>query len=664
MGTFIKALRKGTVASPLRADFDIAAWFGAGQPADGVDLPDLQLVLAGVLFDQKLHQLWARFERLQLRHLPPHTLRQAYVAVANRNSATLSGKADVKLAALGQQPSVYMEEIVSMKVAGSLIGGEHAVDDLLGVTVDGLHMPLRKTYDTDGRKTAKFELRDLGQAIALGQLHWSVAAVWEDCVWSDWELGSHNDRIIAFPRNKDQADARAVGHARMSVLASVMTTHAFNLWRRMPDAIRREISAARRGVQVHGSGRRMELRPIPVEPDPQVPLRSFVLRTIASEIYFQDIFAGPLPRLSGVSVGLLFSAWEVLHSLGEAVAAKMPRSGGISSLADLWQFAPRIPRAKLYRLLVEALGVRLEVARRIIDFLTFSASQQEEIWARPLIALDEEMVTPVVACLTDPNPLRMVEKWMKLGGVDLQQRGDAFEEHAREHLAVALSESSMLKGGVCRHRYNLERRESDPGDIDLIIWFGSTVLVGEAKCTLYPARASEFHNYFRTLEGAARQASRKAAGFKTQANEFWQRIAKVPPPEETRVVPFVLTNLSFGVGMSFSDVPVVDLLILERFLGDGFLERFVQFEPSGKHKAGQTLKFYNSAQEAEDVVTRYLMDPPQLEHFRAGVRRVANLVPAVGAQDVGWAVVDYDVKMEHDQLDAFRRGAIEDAKTA
>jgi hypothetical protein len=614
-----------------------------------------------VLFDQKLRQLWDRFEKLQLSALPAEKLRQAYVAVANRNFATLRGKAAEKLSTFAGKSAVYMEELLSMNVSGTPSGREYGLDDLLEASIDGLNMPLRKSYQTLARKSGPLELSDFGRAIALGQLQWFVATVWEDCLWCDWEMGARDDHIVAFPRNEEQARARAVGYARMNVLASTMTTHAFNLWRRMPDAIRQEINSYRRGVQANGTGRRMELRAVPAETNPEIPLRSFVLRTIATEIYFQDIFASPLPKLNGITVGTLLSAWEVLHALGETLATKMPHDSGISSVVDLWQFAPRIPKAKLYRLLVAALNVRPEVSRRIVDFLTFSASQQEEIWARPLVELDGEMVTPVIACLTDPNPIRMVEKWMKLGGLDLQMRGDAFEDHAREHLAEALRTSPNLKGGVCPHRYKLKRGNEDPGDVDLIIWFGNTVLVGEAKCTLFPARASEFHNYFATLERAGQQILRKAAAFTLQTEDFWHRIAHLSPPVETRIVPFVLTNVPFGVGMAFSGAPAVDLLILERFLGDGFLERFVMFEPDGKHTAGETLKFYETAAEAEQTIEQYLLNPPQLEHFRTGVRAVTNVVPAVGPPDVGWILIDFDVEMQREKLDSFRTARIEDA---
>lgn len=664
MGTFIKALRGGVIASPLRADFDLRVWCNAGQPKAASDVADLQLLLAGVLFHRKLRQVWERFEQLDLTGLPSEKLRQAYVAVANRDFATIKGKSDKKVAEFVQRTPTYAEEIISLKVGPAVNGLEYAAYDLVGASVDGLHMPLRKSYERRAGKTEKLDVRELCRAIALGQLQWCVASIWEECVWCDWEMASHGDYIIALPRNEEQARARAIGHARTNVLAFVMTQHAFNLWRQMSDATRRDINSERRTVQVNGTGRRMELRVVPANTNPAVPLRSFVLRTIASEIYFQDIFTSQLPKLNGVTVGLLLSAWEVLHSLGEALSAKMPQESAISTLADLWQFAPRIPRAKLYRLLAQALELKFEIARRIIDFLIFSPSQQEEIWARPFIALDDQLVTPVVACLTNPNPLRMVEKWMKLGGIDLQQRGEAFEEHAREQLAEALSASSILKGGVCPHRYKLKRRADNPGDIDLILWFGNTVLIGEVKCTLFPARASEFHNYFTTLERAGRQISRKAAAFKSGTDQFWRQIAKSPPPAETRVVPFVLTNLCFGVGMRFSGVPAVDLLILERFVGDGFLERFVMFEPDGKHTAGETLKFYSSAEEAEQAVERYLCDPPQLEHFRTGLHRVTNVLPTVGAHDVGWVVAEYDVEMRHDKLVSLRTACIEDAQSA
>jgi hypothetical protein len=373
-------------------------------------------------------------------------------------------------------------------------------------------------------------------------------------------------------------------------------------------------------------------------------------------MYFQGLFECPLPNVQGITLGVLVSAWEVLYSLGQALLAQMPTASTIRDVRDLWQFAPRIPRAQLCALLVDAVGIHPTIARALIDFLTFSESQSDEVWARPLVQLDNETVTPVLTCLIQPNPLRMVEKWMKFGGLELQGRGEKFEQHAREQLTETLAESRLLKdAGICPHRYRFKGLADNPGDIDLLIWFGDTVLVGEAKCSLFPARASEFHNYFATLERAANQVRRKASAFDSQADRFWRDVAKRSAPEKTNVVPFILTNLCVGVGLKFADVPVTDILILERFLGDGFLKRFVIFDPNKMcYTGGEKLELYNTSQEAEKIIAAYLSDPPQLQHFRDAVTPVKTVVPAIDEKDSHWVLVDYDVDIEAERLEKFR----------
>jgi hypothetical protein len=656
MGTFRTAVRKGKIVSPLRRDFDVAAWLALAKPDDGIDTADLKLALSGVLFDRKLKLVWGRLASLQLEAFRGDQLRQAYVALANRDFATLRGDARRLLEEFSKRETLYMEEMLSSKASRALNGREYSIDDLATSSVDGLHMPLRKTFDCRGSERREIDFRSVRDAVLLGQLQATIASIWEDCVWCDWEFTSREKQMIAVPADQGRAQARAVGNARSVALASLMTQHGFNLWRRMSESARVAIASSRPNVSIVGSGRRMKLRNDPAEIDPRAPIQSFNLRVIASELYFRDLFECELPTLPGVTLGVLLSAWEVLYSFGEALAAKLPQRSAIEEVEDLWQFAPRIPRTQLADLLRRTLGISLDQGSRIIRFLTFSEEQPDELWARPFVDIDGTMVAPVLTCLLTPNPLRMVERWMKNGGLELQGRGDAFEREARQRIGAAFKSSRLLKdGGVCDHAYKLKIKANNPGDIDLIIWFGDTVLIGEVKCQLFPAKASEFFNYFSDLEKAGEQIIRKAAAFESLTSDFWLRVAKKQPPLTTKIIPFILTNLPLGVALQFNGVSATDVLVLERFVGEGFLERFVSFNSSSGHSGGERLEFYRSADEAEACVASYLADPPQLHHFRDALKLVFNPLPTVDDNDEQWGVMDYSVEMETNRLDTLRR---------
>lgn len=491
-----------------------------------------------------------------------------------------------------------------------------------------------------------------------------MSTVWEDCLWSDFRIGLHEGNIVSVPDNAERARARAVGYARSVARASEMMHHGTNIWRKLPDHVRARISSGRRKVRVSGGGKRICIETGIADADPRFPIESFSLRLLGSELYFQGLFECELPAINGVKLDLLVSAWELLHSLAEALAARMPTDSEITELRDLWQFAPAIPRTKLCELLAKNLLIPYDRAGAILDFLTFSKDHSEELWARPLVQLDNSTLVPVLTCLSYPNPLRMIEKWMKYGGLKLQERGEAFESHARQQVQATLKSSRMIRGsGVCQHRYKLKSSKDTPGDIDLIVWFGNTILIGEVKCNLFPARASEFHNYFDDLEKAGRQIVRKAAVFKDQTDEFWRNIAKCEPPDDTRIVPIILSNLPLGAGMKFNGVAATDLFILERFLGDGFLERFAIFDPASGFQGGQKLEFYATAEEAETLIEKYLADPPQLHHFRDCLAPVRNMLPSLGPDDSPWLLFDYEVQMDEQKLESFRMPSAETLKS-
>lgn len=654
MGKFLKSVRRGDVMSPLRLGFDLKTWLEEGQKRAEGDLTDLQLALSGILFDKKLKRVWERFSNLTLDKYSGVHLRRAYVALANRDFATLRGKMESKLQEFAAQTTPYVEEMLSTKVNGALNGCDYSIDDLITSGVDGLHMPLRKTFAAAGRDS-KLDLEDLRQAILLGQIQWFVTTVWEDCVWSGFRVGIHEGAIVSVPDDSERARALAVGYARYVARVSEMTQHGFNVWRNMPSHLRALINRRRRVVRVSGSGSRMKFDADIAEIDPHVPIQSFTLRMVATELYFEDLFQCQLPKLKGVTPDLLLSAWELLYSLSEALVSEMSNESSITNPRDLLQFAPAIPRTKLCDLLAKGLEIPFRLAKDIIEFLTFSEQHSDELWARPFVELDGSTLVPVLTCLHSPNSLRMIEKWMKYGGLNLQERGEAFEVHVRKQVKQTLGTSRLIKSaGVCEHRYKLKFEGDNPGDIDLIIWFGSTILIGEVKCNLFPAKASEFYNYFGDLEKAGQQIARKAIAFGGQTENFWRRIAKCEPPSETKVVPFILSNLPLGVGLRFSDVPVTDLLILERFFGDGFLERFVVFDPKLGNQGGQKLAFYATAAEAERVVDTYLSDPPQLHHFTEGLAPVQNVLPSVDEDDAPWAVFDYEVQFDRAKIDSLR----------
>ncbi|MEZ5386341.1 MAG: hypothetical protein R3F13_12575 [Prosthecobacter sp.] len=534
-------------------------------------------------------------------------------------------------------------EVLSHKIELPFDGSRCSPDDLLTAGVDGVQGPLKLIFE-GGRPTGeKPDIHTIQRLAILGQVHSMIVTLWEDCLWNGYRFHAHPEGFAFHPPTTERQAARASGVARMMAHQMEMTLHGRNLWNSMPLHLRNHFVSQRVSVNATGSGDRFRYKIGPAPNNPAEPIRSFTARVIASEIYLRELLEEPIPMMAPITPNILLSAWEVFHELGRSLTSGLPQNTGVENPEELFRFAPLIPRSKLTRLLTESLGLEYMEANRIVRFMTFSKNQSDELWARPFVEIDDRMVAPILVCLCDPNPLRMLERWMKHGGVNLQSRGPRFEIQTRTQLADAIHASKKLKNaGVLPHSFDFPDRVASVGDIDVVIWFGATVLIGEIKCNLFPAAPKELNSYFADLEYAADQIMRKKNAFEQNTADFWKKHAKQAEPSETKIIPFVITNLPIGVGYSFNSVPVVDLLILERFLEQGEASILGAFSGTGAANPVHSVTLYNTQEEAECVIQDYLENPPQLRLFKNGLSPRVTLIPTLTTDDRRWLVCDMD----------------------
>jgi hypothetical protein len=152
------------------------------------------------------------------------------------------------------------------------------------------------------------------------------------------------------------------------------------------------------------------------------------------------------------------------------------------------------------------------------------------------------------------------------------------------------------------------------------------------------------------MASAVKQIQRKAAALRKTAVEFYLSLTGKAPTAELKVIPFVLTNLTFGAGIQFEEVPVVDLLILSKYLRDGSMEKFRLVDNKSDESGGYRIYFYDSEAEAEQRVEIYLNDPPQLWHFHDSIVPQENPIEPLKVGDVRWIARDYQVAIDSQAL--------------
>jgi hypothetical protein len=250
-----------------------------------------------------------------------------------------------------------------------------------------------------------------------------------------------------------------------------------------------------------------------------------------------------------------------------------------------------------------------------IEFLTYRP-RSDGLWQKPLIPAGADEFLIASAPLLYGNMLRITERWLRQGGFDLNRRGAIFEKEAREQISRMLKDSRLLRDAAVAPEpvFVGPNRE----EVDLLVRVGKVLLVGEAKCQLFPVDEIEGYRFQQRLLEGAHQAIRKSDAVRADPTDVRTAVG-LNDPENLIVLPFVLSNSILYSGYPVDGVPVVDLPYLGTLLRDGRLRTMVVMNRAGEEDPGTFREYYRDQADAETRLPDLLMRQPVVEIF-------ANLV--------------------------------------
>lgn len=206
---------------------------------------------------------------------------------------------------------------------------------------------------------------------------------------------------------------------------------------------------------------------------------------------------------------------------------------------------------------------------------------------------------------------------MERGGISdshgVKGRGKAFERHVRKVVSDVLADNELLTD-VSTAEHGLKRR-GESEEIDLLVRVGNILLVGEVKCFVAPSEPTEKRNHLNNLDNATAQAEVKRAWADTNREALAETLnVDAAQAERLQIIPIVVLNHGFGMGLERYGVPVVDLHYLRLLLGSGCYQSGTRFERD-VGMAYDTVTLYRSQAEFEANIEVLLRDPPPLKRF-------------------------------------------------
>lgn len=630
--SFVERVRNGELKTPTQPGFSLSGWSDSYSSVESPSILEQRLHDSGVWFAQRLVRVRDLLARYDYVGVPSDRTVQAHVGAANWFILN-----DTQL--YREQIDASLQHEVGEGGAGAYSTGAYPVMRLHSL-IEGVVTSLRFPFDTairESRLPAEGEMSEGVEAltkirirIQAGMIYDLLYFLWNECLWNDWYVDTSGEADVVVPSNTELAMARAVGERRWAELATELFVGLGMDWRRRTPAEREHLVSMPRVVELVREAGRRRIETGPGDATSRNAPIELVTRAASTELYFGDLLSEELPNFPGLCIDHLISAWASLAPLADMVSDRFPELGPVDTLEQVIDYCPTFESLQLREVLTASMPITEDQAEQLLDLLTFS-NVREELWLRPFVRVDNETVAILVSALKAPNLLRSIEQWMKVGGFDLDRRGGAFERFVRERLAQGNKLSSFQ---IVRRPFTLEA-ENAREEIDLVARVGSTIIVGEVKCSILPTEPIEVHRYFDDrLRSGATQAARKAEFVKANFDAFVSQAGFTEVREEDAdIIPVVLTNLALGVGMSFGGVPVVDLLILRRFVDEGVVGHNGYLNQDGEVVVESEEPLYASEAEAETALKEYLRDPPQLRQYKEQLDAVPMPITSVSDDD-------------------------------
>lgn len=582
--TFTEHVQSSGVKHPTQRGFSLREWKSAFQSFGNPSENDQRVYAAGIWF-------FRRFESIRKKLLPfatrdsskARTIR-TYVGYANYllclNEGTLP-------------PLEYVEH------------QEHLIDSMRYT------LALAMTQRDPAQQIAPESLKSIVVNVRLARLYDTLESLWSRCLWAGWYIDESRVYDLIRPNDIAFEQREVAAMRRYDELLLQYSSMGEAYWTTLDEEKRLAILSEPKVVAISRDGKKKTLKVGSKFDKTDGPPPETNIQVAAEELYFNDILTQPLTGLLGLTIRDLLFAWRAIAPISSLCTSKFPQVDRIENDGQLLNFSPVFTKRSITKAIVDSTGFQTDRAAAIVDLLTFSSTPRDDIWRKPFVPIDPTNVTLLIHVLRSPNLVRMIEFWMKIGGIDLGARGKLFEEFVR----AELNNGPNIVGAKTRRDSVNVVTNTGNEEIDLVIKIGNSFIIGELKCTIHPGSHAETGTFFHVLSDAAIQVKRKVSFINSHVGEFLQAVDEVADLNRMKLIPLVVTNCPLGVGLSFHDVPVVDLLILQKYLDEGRLETWVLMNKRGGNKVGKVVKFYEAVGEAESNIQQYLSRPPQIEIF-------------------------------------------------
>ena len=412
----------------------------------------------------------------------------------------------------------------------------------------------KKVKLIDEAKLLKYIQRYVNQ----GQFYLVIKKIWGDCLYKGYSIDRCKDYDRVIPPIEKNSMMDAIATFRIDSLVMQNMNQAVVIWKNsLPEQIKKELINFKVIKEIVGSGKSKKYILKEYEYNEEFPPEAYIIDLLSRELYYDQLIDESLPNLNGIVFKKTNSYLASFIFFRRFSKKRLPADTEVITIGKLKQFSTRIKIQDLSTLISSTVGINREESKSIIEFLTYCGNHEDELWIRPFYRIDDDLYFSCGA-LMFPNLLRSIEHWMKKWW-DSIINGPLFENYIKREIDFAIKKSSLIKNAGIFLEKLIIKKDDLKEEIDLVIWIGSKIIIGELKCVLFPTSPLEEYRYHNRLIEAYEQIKRKKSFVEKNLEAFLTRISirdKINI-EEITIIPVILTNLLFGSGKDIEGIPVI-----------------------------------------------------------------------------------------------------------
>jgi len=601
-------VRKGNITQPTQRGFKLTEWQAAWVSLKSPSKEDETIYAAGTIFFSLFEELRNELGELykQAPDTTNNTLIRSYCAISNRDRAVLGKKtSDVN----GPQ------SIHAITASSGQDAGQVTLQEVADQCVDSVHKAIefavkRKSDPFKAEKPLTiFEFTQ--KEAALSNIYDLYEDYWQALLWGDYDffvLDKKNKVFQIKQKNSEYEIYRTATHIRKSKLAAQLST----------------ICASKAFLKYHQNDH--YISSVKIKRDKKLRSKSIVTadekiqamnsdiqyKILALQDFFPQHFLEKRPKGFEFNILDLLQAFRLLVLLAAESVDRFPKDDSIYTHNKLLEFCPWIKKNELINAIARALDFDYKKSCQIVDFLTFNAAPKQELWCHPLLDIGSGKLAYLVSSALTPVITRVVEHWLVAFNIDLQEKGEQFENELLSSVSDAINGNGLVQDYEEPVGKRFKLSSGDEEEIDLLLKFGETILVGELKSIVTTDSAISSYRTYSTLEYATNQAVRKSDYIKDNIEEVFNILGwEYSGSFQYKLLPVVITSNPIFTGISINSVPVCDPKILTAYLEKNTAS-LLSTQNDGKFEDIAWYQLYCDFQEFQDNIAKYLNDPPQL----------------------------------------------------